>query len=107
MVWKGHLRSVSPESQRLELDRAINNAGFVFLSAATSPGSTLSPSCCSCAKHFGVSPTKLHLEPGLQEERFVGVRQVQLLPSGRGQRDDAVALGPQLPKRTRPSGQRR
>ena len=26
-----------------------------FFSAATSPGSTLSPSCCSCAKHFEVA----------------------------------------------------
>jgi len=43
----------------------------------------------------------------MQEERLVGMQRVQLLPSGRGQRDDAVALGPQLPKRTRQSKPRR
>src|SRR4051812_11344682 len=103
--WSGKAtsRSVSPSLK----DRSwtgLSMTQALFFSAATRPGSTLSPSCFSCVKHFEVaSPTKLHLEPGLQEERFVGVRQVQLLPSGRGQRDDAVALGPQLPKRTGPS----
>ena len=54
--WSGKAtsRSVSPSLQDWSwTGLSITQASF--FSAATSPGSTLSPSCCSCAKHFEVA----------------------------------------------------
>src|SRR5215207_1413460 len=103
--WSGKAtsRSVSPSLKDWSWT-GLSMTQASFFSAATSPGSTLSPSRCSCAKHFEVAD-RASSGTGLQEERFVSMQQVELLPSGRYQRDEAVALGPQLPKRTRPSTQ--
>ena len=54
--WSGKAtsRSVSPSLKDWSwTGLSITQASF--FSAATSPGSTLSPSCCSCAKHFEVA----------------------------------------------------
>src|SRR5215207_6162022 len=72
------------------------------LRSSLQPLALVRPSVPAVAAALSIlrSLTELHLELGLQEERFVSMQQVELLPSGRCQR-----LGPQLPKRTRPSTQ--
>ena len=54
--WSGKAtsRSVSPSLKDWSWT-GLSMTQASFFSAATSPGSTLSPSCCSCAKHFEVA----------------------------------------------------
>ena len=103
--WSGKAtsRSVSPSLKDWSWT-GLSMTQTSFFSAATSPGSTLSPSCCSCAKHFEVAD-RASSGFGVAGGAVCWVRAAVAL--GRGQRDDAVALGPRLPKRTRQSRQRR